>query len=319
MFLVNNLLFVLFTFTVLLGTVFPLVVEAVRGKQMSVGRPYFDRMVGAGRRGAALPPRRRAGAAVGPRHRASRCGARSCRRSSPPPRWPAIGFALGVRNAWTLLTLFFGGFTAWVTFARDALAGAPAHRARRGLRSRRSAGAGAAGAADSARYVVHAGAVIVIVAIAVSSTGGVSKEVQLHQGQSMSIGAYTLLFVGADTVAEPNRQSMRARLDVQRNGREIGPLYPRMTYYDSQREPIGSPAVHTSLGEDLYLSIHNIDVQANSVGLLVLVNPMVGWIWIATAVMALGGLMALFPARRAQASARAAVAVPAAAAAEGTP
>jgi cytochrome c biogenesis factor len=44
MFLVNNLLFVLFTFTVLIGTVFPLVVEALRGTQMSVGRPYFDRM-----------------------------------------------------------------------------------------------------------------------------------------------------------------------------------------------------------------------------------------------------------------------------------
>src|SRR5438270_5103937 len=43
-FLVQNLLFVLFTFTVLLGTVFPLVVEAVRGVQMSVGRPYFDKM-----------------------------------------------------------------------------------------------------------------------------------------------------------------------------------------------------------------------------------------------------------------------------------
>src|SRR5207247_8384321 len=45
MFLVNNLLFVLLTFTVLIGTVFPLVVEAVSGKQMSVGRPYFDSMV----------------------------------------------------------------------------------------------------------------------------------------------------------------------------------------------------------------------------------------------------------------------------------
>src|SRR6185503_12267619 len=44
MFLVNNLLFVLFTFTVLVGTVFPLVVEALRDVQMSVGRPYFDRM-----------------------------------------------------------------------------------------------------------------------------------------------------------------------------------------------------------------------------------------------------------------------------------
>jgi cytochrome c biogenesis factor len=57
--------------------------------------------------------------------------------------------------------------------------------------------------------------------------------------------------------------------------------------------------VHTGLTEDLYLSIHNIDGDAGTVGLLVLVNPMVCWIWIATAIMALGGLMALVPPLRA--------------------
>ena len=57
----------LLTFTVLIGTVFPLVVEAVNGKQMSVGRPYFDEHGRAGRHGAAVPPRRRSGAAVGTR------------------------------------------------------------------------------------------------------------------------------------------------------------------------------------------------------------------------------------------------------------
>jgi cytochrome c-type biogenesis protein CcmF len=45
MFLINNLLFVLLTFTVLIGTIFPLIVEAFKGRQMSVGRPYFDSMV----------------------------------------------------------------------------------------------------------------------------------------------------------------------------------------------------------------------------------------------------------------------------------
>jgi cytochrome c-type biogenesis protein CcmF len=69
-----------------------------------------------------------------------------------------------------------------------------------------------------------------------------------------------------------------------------------MSQYENQREPIGSPAVRSSLTEDLYLSIHNID--SNSVGLLVLINPMVSWIWIATAIMALGGLVALVPSMR---------------------
>ena len=89
---------------------------------------------------------------------------------------------------------------------------------------------------------------------------------------------------------------MLARVDVSKNGRSLGTLLPRMSQYENQREPIGSPAVHTGLTEDLYLSIHNID--GASVGLLVLINPMVSWIWIATAIMALGGLVALVPPLR---------------------
>jgi cytochrome c biogenesis factor len=61
----------------------------------------------------------------------------------------------------------------------------------------------------------------------------------------------------------------------------------------------------------LYLSIHNIDASAGTVGLLVLINPMVCWIWIATAIMALGGLVALVPSLRgATVAARARVPVP---------
>ena len=131
-----------------------------------------------------------------------------------------------------------------------------------------------------------------------SSTGGTSKEIQLQRGQSTTIGAYTLTFVDAERLTEPHRESLRARLDISKNGRSLGSLYPRMNQYENQREPIGTPAVRSGLVEDLYLSIHNIDVDSGSLGLLVLVNPMVAWIWIATAVMALGGLVALVPAGR---------------------
>jgi cytochrome c-type biogenesis protein CcmF len=148
-------------------------------------------------------------------------------------------------------------------------------------------------------YVAHAGAVLIIAAIAVSSTMGSSKEVQLNRGESAMLGRYQVTFAGAEELSEPHRQSIRARMEISRNGRDLGMLYPRMNYYENQREPVGSPAVYTGLAEDLYLSIHNIDPQAGTVGLLVLINPMVCWIWVATAIMALGGLIALVPAFRA--------------------
>ncbi len=309
MFLVQNLLLVLFTFTVLLGTVFPLVVEAAQGVQMSVGRPYFDRM--------SVP----IGVAllfvmgVGPALPWGRATRDQLGRALLPPLGTAavlllLGFALGARNGWTLLTLFFGGFTAQVTLGEMFRPIGQRMRAHgegliEAFRQSQSRGSRRFGA-----YVVHAGAMMVIISIAVSSTNQQSKEVQLTRGESASLGAYTLTFAGADRVVEPHRESVRARLDIQRGGRELGTLYPRMTYYESQREPIGTPAVQSSLGEDLYLSVHNIDDQAGTVGLLILINPMVGWIWIATAVMALGGLVALLPIRRpAPAVARAPAAV----------
>ena len=113
-FLVNNLLFVLFTFTVLIGTVVPARVEAVRGVQMSVGRPYFDRMsvpigvallflIGVG---PALPWGRATGDQV--RARAAAAARRRGRLRRHRVRARSA-------HSWTLVTLVFGGYAAQVT------------------------------------------------------------------------------------------------------------------------------------------------------------------------------------------------------------
>jgi cytochrome c-type biogenesis protein CcmF len=296
-FLVQNLLFVLLTFTVLLGTVFPLVVEAVRGVQMSVGRPYFDKM--------SVP----IGVAllfvmgVGPALPWGRATKSQVRAALVPPAVCGLAVAfvavlLGAQNAWTIVALWCAGFTAYVTAAEFTLPVRQRMRAHGEWLVDAFAQAQRRGRRRLGAYVVHAGALIVIAAIAVSSTGGSSSEVQLQRGESTSVGAYTLTFVQADRVVEPHRESTVARLDVTKNGRSLGSLYPRMNQYENQREPIGTPAVRSGLVEDLYLSIHNIDAGSGSVGLLIRVNPMVAWIWIATALMALGGLVALVPARR---------------------
>jgi cytochrome c-type biogenesis protein CcmF len=294
---VQNLLFVLFTFTVLFGTVFPLVVEAVRGVQMSVGRPYFDRM--------SVP----IGVAllfvmgVGPALPWGRATRQQLRGALLPPLagagvLAAIGLALGVRNVWTILALLFGGFTAQVTLSEMFLPVRQRMRAHGEGLAEAFRQAQARGRRRFGAYVAHAGAILVIVAIAVSSTMGSSKEIQLNRGETTALGAYRLTFAGAEQVSEPHRESVRARMEISKNGRSLGVLYPRMSQYENQREPIGSPAVHSGLTEDLYLSIHNIDGAAGTVGLLVLINPMVCWIWIATAIIALGGLMALVPPLR---------------------
>jgi cytochrome c-type biogenesis protein CcmF len=100
-----------------------------------------------------------------------------------------------------------------------------------------------------------------------------------------------------------------ANVEVRREGRDLGVLAPRMNYYPTQREPIGTPAVRSTYAHDLYLSVLNLDPEGQTLGLHAMINPMIVWIWIATGIMGLGGLFGLLPSRRVAAAPAAAVAV----------
>lgn len=297
MFLLNNLLLVLFTFTVLIGTVFPLLVEAVRGVQMSVGRPYFDRM--------AVP----LGVAllflmgVGPALPWGSATGAQLRKALLPPLIGAgvgllLGLGVGVRNPWTLVAMAFAGYTAQITLRELWLPVKQRLAKGETLGSALVGGQLTQGRRRLGAYVVHTGVIIIVIAIGVSSTMGTSQEVVLGEGDSADVGRYTLTFVRIDELREPHRTSLAARVSVAREGEEVAVLSPRMNHYDTQREPVGSPAVRTFLFEDLYLSVLNLDVAGDRVGLSVMINPLVGWIWPATGIMALGGLLAVLPATR---------------------
>ncbi|HSP14899.1 MAG TPA: heme lyase CcmF/NrfE family subunit [Thermoanaerobaculia bacterium] len=282
MFLFNNLLFVVLTFTVLIGTVFPLIVEAVRGKQMSVGRPYFDSMV--------VP----IGAAllfllgVGPALPWGRATLKQIRKALLPPLIGAAvlvvaGYLFGVRNGWTILTLAFGGYAAQVTFTQMRSPVTQIKRARRRISG----------------YIVHAGAVIVILAIAISSTMRYTQEVHFPRiGSSVTVGSYVITLLGIEERQEPNRTATVARIAVAKNGVQKTILEPRMNQYMAMREPIGTPDVYSTIGGDFYLSVMNIDPATQSVALNAIVTPFVGWIWSAVVLMGLGGLSALIPQRK---------------------
>jgi cytochrome c-type biogenesis protein CcmF len=265
--------------------------------QMSVGRPYFDRM--------AVP----IGVAllflmgVGPALPWGRATWDEARRALLPPLLGAavalaIAFVLGVRQPWTLLTIALGGYTAQVTLRElvrplrqrmRAQGEALTHALETQLRQGRRRLAG---------YVVHGAVVVIVVAIAVSSTLGVSREVQMSRGDTVELGGYTLTFLGAEPLAEPHRQSLVARVAVERGGKSLGILTPAMNYYPNQREPVGTPAVRSSWREDLYLSMVNVDPDRQTLGLHALVKPMVAWIWGATGVLGLAALARLLPPRR---------------------
>lgn len=296
-FLVNNLLFVMLTFTVLIGTVFPLIVEAVQGRQISVGEPYFNRM--------AVP----LGVAllflmgVGPALPWGRATPRRALQVLLPPAsggllLVAVGLLFGARSPWLLLTLFSGGYTLYVTFTEMFL---PVWKKLRGGRSSAGGALGllfTQGRRRFGSYVIHLGVVLILIAVGVSSVGKQTIEATLGKGESARLGPYTLTFQGSHAINEPHRISTVAEVLVQKGDKTIGILGPRMNHYFSMREPIGTPAVRSTLKEDIYLSLMSLDEGGNRLGLRAFLNPMVVWIWLGTGVMIFGAGLVLWPRRR---------------------
>ncbi len=292
-FMLNNLLFVAFTFTVLLGTTYPLVAEALRGVQVSVGAPYFNQMsipialalvflLGVG---PALPWRRGSPDLL-------------ARKFIGPAALAAIGgivfWALGVRRlmAWATLVLavlavglILGEF--WrAARARHSVHGEGWWRALQNvvLKNRRRYGG----------YTVHLGVVVIAVGIALSSTYRKEREVTLRPGELTTFAGYSLRLDSVYAGREPHRDYVVAALSVQRGaGAAIESASPRLNYYANSQQPIGTPAVRTRLSGDLYLTLMAYAQDGTTATVNVIVNPMVVWIWIGGGIMALGALFAI--------------------------
>jgi hypothetical protein len=118
----------------------------------------------------------------------------------------------------------------------------------------------------------------------------------------MALGGPPLVkaVVGEEITAEeaPQRYEIKAWVAVARKGRSIGSLAPQMNYYPNSKEPIGGPAIRSTLVEDLYLTLIHFEKDGSAASLRVIVTPAVAWIWIGGIVMMAGGLLALSLGRR---------------------
>jgi len=296
-FLVNNLLLTAFMFTVLLGTLFPLIAEALRGVKVSVGAPFFNRMtlplcasllflVGVG---PALPWRG-----------ASMSYLKS--RLMPPVVVGAaallLAILLGARSPYALLAFAFAGF-AYATNILEFVQGANARRRAHGesfgtalnrlVRSNNRRYGG---------YIAHIGVITVALGIAGSSEFKIEKQATLRPGETMNVHGYTLRFDRTWGRQEPQRVVIGADLTVLNGNKVIGRMAPRMNFYGSQSEPVPTPSVRTRPNADLYVTLMAFERDGSNVTLNVFVEPLVGWIWVGGIVVALGALVGLMKPRQ---------------------
>ncbi|WP_408890131.1 heme lyase CcmF/NrfE family subunit [Myxococcus faecalis] len=296
--LVNNLVFVAITFTVLLGTLYPLVSEAVRGVRVSVGEPYFNKMAVPG--GIAVLFLM----GVGPVLPWGTPDKATLRRQFIIPAVvglivTAVCFAVGLRGVYPLLTFGLAGFVTVIT-VRELVAPV---RVRMSERKEGLLTALVTSATKAQRrfggYVVHLGIVLIIVAVAASSAYVKHTSGTLKKGQTMQLDGYQLKYLGLMSGEEPHRTFVAARVEVTTPGGKVTEMKPRLNYYERSTDPIGTPAVRETAGEDFYVSLMAFSEQAGNASFNVWVFPLVGWIWWSIPLLVLGTLIAIWPRRKA--------------------
>ena len=280
-FLLNNLLFAAFAFVVLLGTVFPLVVEAVNGNRISVGRPYFDRMtmpIGLALLflmavAPVLPWRKASGELL--QHRL---------------QWPAwtgtlcvvVAVLVGARGAAPLVAFGLGGFAAG-SAVRQLVAAV-----------RRQGALGFVGRTNGG-MVVHLGVILIGVAFAASAAYGARAEVRLRPGQSANVLGHEITYDGSRRVAYANRTSVEASVRI--DGGQ--PYRPSISNYPFATQSIGTPSVRTGWREDVYLTLILAPRDLSDTAVIgVNVQPMVVWLWVGGLTIGGGTILAAVPTRR---------------------
>jgi cytochrome c-type biogenesis protein CcmF len=283
----NNMLLLAATAIILLGTVLPLVVEALTGDQITVGGPYFQ---------SALAPvfllvLVLAGTApLLPWRAVNR--ERAIRRLRLPVLAAAlviVGTSLaGLRDLYAVAG--FGAATlVLVANGQEIVSGLAVGRRHGGvLRTL------ARGRRRYAGLTVHIGLALLAFGITASSNLVEQTQVTLETGQSTVFADHSLRYAGLETDQQAQRVVLTARVDVSGSG----PLTPRMNLYPAASEPIGSPSIHRGVLRDLYASVISLQDDGNSATFRFYRNPGITWLWIGGAVMALGGAAAAWPARR---------------------
>ena len=280
-FLVNNVLFAVFAFVVLLGTVFPLVIEALQQRQIVVGEPFFDRLtipIGLTMlfimAVAPVLPWRQDGREV-----------MSQRLLVPALVGLAalvLSLVVGASGVAPLLAFALGGFAA----------GSALRHLVRAVRVQRLRGF--VGRANGG-MIVHLGVILICVALAASNSFTRSQEVDLVTGQVATFAGHTFELIDVVEVRDARSTTVKALVSV-----DGGKAYsPSITKYTRIGMNVGTPSVRTSFTHDVYLTLEPpVRQDSGQARIKVFIKPLILWLWVGTFVMAFGTLLAVLPTRR---------------------
>jgi cytochrome c-type biogenesis protein CcmF len=300
-FLANNVVLVVIAFTIFLGTIFPVLAEAVRGVKASVGAPFFNKVT------VPLAYALLLLMGIGPLIAWRHASWDNLKRNFAYPVLVAAVVAsttlLWTRNPYALISFSVCAFvvgTILLEFYKGVHARrmlAPGTSVPLALwtlftRNRRRYGG----------FVVHFGVVLTIIGITVSSNFAVEKEVRVARGETVHVADYDLRYEGMRAYDEVYREVVWTDFTVMRGGREVTKLSAGKSFHPNEQQPIAQVGIRSTPWEDLYMILGGVDPDGSAATLKILVNPMVMWIWIGGVIITLGALITMIPGRPAKAA-----------------
>ncbi|WP_374680120.1 heme lyase CcmF/NrfE family subunit [Hydrocarboniphaga effusa] len=282
--LLNNVFLVAAGAAVLLGTLYPLIADALGLGKVSVGPPYFNAVF--------LPLMSPLALLVGV---SALVGWKRAKFADVVSRlrWVAIvALVVGgllpfvLEGSWNWLAIVGSVFAVWV------LAGSMLDVLHR-LRSKRDriAALRSIPAGTWGMTLAHLGLGVWVLGVTFTSLFSVEKDVRLAPGQTTDIGGYDFTFQGVEPVNGSNYKSDTGRVLVEKNGRQIALLTPEKRLYPSQRSVMTEAAVDHTPRRDLYVALGE-PIGEQDWALRFYYKPMMRLVWFGGLLMFFGGIVA---------------------------
>jgi len=286
--LANNVLFLVSAGAVLLGTLYPLLLDALGLGKISVGPPYFDSVF----MPLMAPTIFLMG--VGPLARWKEAQVPDLARRL---RWAAgVTLVAAVTTGWmagqihlvaTLgLIMAFWIFTSVATDLWERIrpqgGGLSEVRRQLGLLPRALVG----------MMVAHLGVGVFCLGVVMVKTYEVENDVKMNVGETTTVRGFTFKFNGIREYEGPNYTASQGEMEITRDGKPVTVLHPEKRIYRVQQNPMTEAAISPSLTGDLYVSMGE-EVEGGAWIVRVYVKPFVDWIWGGCLLMAIGGALAV--------------------------
>ncbi|HEX5282592.1 MAG TPA: heme lyase CcmF/NrfE family subunit [Bryocella sp.] len=302
-FLFNNIVLLTACFTILWGTLFPILSEYVQGSKVTMGPPFYNRvaipiglflifLTGAGpllawratslrsiRRNLLLPCLAIVASAV----ILMITGLRPWNEpdGSTGAIYSLVCFSLAAGVITAIVTEFLRGANVVRTQTSRNLLSSAILLTRRN--TRRYGG-----------YIIHFGIVVLFIGVA-GSAFNQSRELEMTFGDSLQIGSYKLVCQSYSQDSNPNYDTDYALLDVFHNGKKVTQLTPERRFYNASQTTSTIVAIHSTLARDLYVVFEGRNPETDKPIIKVFLNPLVNWIWIGVAIVIFGTAIALVP------------------------